>query len=297
MAGADPKHQQLEALNWPHRDKSRFIEIDGHHHHVQIFGEGPDLLLLHGTGASGHSFAGLAPLLAQRRRVIVPDLPGHGFTDLPRPGALSIDRVAGTMARLLAALDADPVAVVGHSAGAAVLVRMGLTGAIAPEIPIIGLNAAILPFRGAPNFLFPAIAKLLFLNPMTPRLFSATISPRGVKRLIDSTGSRPGAEAERRYLQLLKRPDHVAGALGMMANWQLDPLVDALPSLPQRLFVVSGMKDSAVPPEDAHKICYLAREARYIDLDGRGHLAHEEAPDEIAAVIEDLLSGTSLSSE
>jgi magnesium chelatase accessory protein len=43
----------------------------------------PTVLLLHGTGASTHSWRALAPLLARRCTVVALDLPGHGFTGTP----------------------------------------------------------------------------------------------------------------------------------------------------------------------------------------------------------------------
>ncbi len=51
--------------------------------HVQQMGQGPKLLLLHGTAASTHSFRALAPLLAPHFTLLIPDLPGHAFTETP----------------------------------------------------------------------------------------------------------------------------------------------------------------------------------------------------------------------
>ena len=72
----------IEGRNWPHRGHSRFVLAGRLRWHVQTFGPdtAPIMLLLHGTGAATHSWRDLAPLLAMRFRVIVPDLPGHGFT-------------------------------------------------------------------------------------------------------------------------------------------------------------------------------------------------------------------------
>ena len=53
--------------------------------HVQVAGDGPVLLLLHGTGAATHSWRDLLPLLAERFTVVAPDLPGHGRSDGPVP--------------------------------------------------------------------------------------------------------------------------------------------------------------------------------------------------------------------
>lgn len=82
---------QRDGPQWPHHQRSRFVQDGGLHWHVQTF-DGPDpqapwVLLLHGTGASTHSWRDLAPLLARRLRVLALDLPGHAFTGLP-PGGM-----------------------------------------------------------------------------------------------------------------------------------------------------------------------------------------------------------------
>ncbi len=129
-----------EGRDWPNREASRFVAAGGLTWHVQEAGEGPPLLLIHGTGAATHSWRGLLPLLAQGFRVIAPDLPGHGFTDpLPTP---SLPRMAKALAALLSVLGVAPMVVVGHSAGAAILARLCLDGAVAPRL-LVGLNAAL----------------------------------------------------------------------------------------------------------------------------------------------------------
>ena len=65
---------------WPRAETSRFVQVGNINFHVQVSGVGEDVLLLHGAGASAHSFAGLAARLSEGYRVIAPDLPGQGFT-------------------------------------------------------------------------------------------------------------------------------------------------------------------------------------------------------------------------
>ena len=74
---------ERDGRDWPNRAFSRFVEAGGLRWHVQVMGQGPVALLLHGTGASTHSFRDLAPLLARQFTVVAPDLPGHGFTAVP----------------------------------------------------------------------------------------------------------------------------------------------------------------------------------------------------------------------
>ncbi len=83
---------------------------------------------------------------------------------------------------------------VGHSAGAAILARLCLDGAIKPAL-LVSLNGAFLPFEGAARFLFPSIAKLLFLNPLAPRLFAWAADRKAVANLMRGTGSKHRSRA------------------------------------------------------------------------------------------------------
>ena len=66
------------------------VHVNGGDFHCEVAGEGPVALLLHGTGASTHSFRDLLPWLARRCTVVAPDLPGHGFTYYVIPTASPI---------------------------------------------------------------------------------------------------------------------------------------------------------------------------------------------------------------
>ncbi|MEM9056679.1 MAG: alpha/beta fold hydrolase, partial [Pseudomonadota bacterium] len=61
---------------------------------VVRLGRGPELLLLHGTGAAVHSWRDLAPRLAKQFTVIAPDLPGHGGSELRDPSVMSLPGMA-----------------------------------------------------------------------------------------------------------------------------------------------------------------------------------------------------------
>ena len=122
-----------DGLNWPNHAASRFVSAAGFQWHVQIMGEGPALLLLHGSGASTHSWRDLAPKLAAHFTVIALDLPGQGFTQAPPASGFSLSAMAQSIAALLHELRVAPALVVGHSAGAAIAVRMAIDGLIAPK--------------------------------------------------------------------------------------------------------------------------------------------------------------------
>jgi pimeloyl-ACP methyl ester carboxylesterase len=75
------------------------------------------LLLVHGWGADSHEWAWHIPALAATRRVIAPDLRGHGYSSTP-PGGYSPQHFAADLTLLLDHLGTGPVVAVGHSMGA-----------------------------------------------------------------------------------------------------------------------------------------------------------------------------------
>ncbi|WP_085338175.1 alpha/beta fold hydrolase BchO [Aquidulcibacter paucihalophilus] len=274
-----------EGMNWPHRQYSRFIQVGDQKWHLQTMGQGPPILLLHGTGSSCHTWAGLAPVLAEQFTLVMPDLPGHGFTQTPPESGQSLMGMARLVRDLLTALDIEPTALIGHSAGAAIAAEMTLSGYVRPQA-IIAINGAFQPFKGLAALLFPVAAHVLALNPLTIyAVASGAKDSRRIEKLMRSTGSEIPADMVARYRDLFTAPGHVAGMLGMMANWNLAPLVRKMAGLQVPIYLVSGAKDAAVTPASAQTLCQTVPQARFIPLPQLGHLAHEEDPNAVAAVV------------
>lgn len=298
MAGAagDRLVWERDGVNWPHREASLFVQAGGLRWHVQVFGRvesaRPALLLLHGTGSSTHSWRGLAPLLARHFRVLAPDLPGHGFTGMPEGGTLSpqlsLPGMARAVSELMFTLDIKPDIVVGHSAGVAIAVRMCLDALLAPQ-QVVSLNGALLPLGGLAGQVFAPVARLMAATPLVPRVFSWRASdPAVLHRLIAGTGSTLDPVGVALYGQLVRNPGHAAGALGMMANWDLPTLSRQLNRLTTPLHLVVGDNDRTISPRQAHRIramLPLAARLPITTLKGLGHLAHEERPDLVARVL------------
>ena len=264
---------------------SRYIRAGGLRWHVQDLGCGPPLLLLHGTGAAVHSWRDLAPLLATHFRVVMPDLPGHGTTSAPAFSDFSLPAMAAAVRDLLDAMGVSPLAVAGHSAGAAILVRMSLSGYLTPRV-IISINGALLPLSGFPRSMFAPLANLLARSPLVARLAAhRAANTQATARLIAGTGSRLDPAGVSCYRALLSRPEHVAAALAMMANWNLTELARDLPRLrpPLKLLVANG--DRTISPGEAVRVRALLPSAQIISLGDFGHLAHEETPQPVCDLI------------
>lgn len=271
--------------DWPNREASRFVRASGMQWHVQVMGEGPALLLLHGTGASTHSWAGLMPLLASGFTVVAPDLPGQGFTQAPPSEFLSLPGMARAITGVLRELDIAPDVAVGHSAGAAVAIQMTLSRQITPRA-IVSLNGALLPLGGMAGQIFAPLAKLLTVMPFVSELFSRRArDPQAIERMIEQTGSTLDARGIELYRRLASNPAHVAAALGMMANWDLRSFAAALPRLKVPLTLVVGSQDRTIPPSQAERVHEMLPQSKIVTLSGLGHLAHEERPEECAEII------------
>jgi magnesium chelatase accessory protein len=251
---------------------------------VQELGAGPPALLVHGTAGATHSWRGLAPLLAKTFRLLLEDLPGHGFTTSHQRADMSLPGIARALAALLAKLEFAPKLVVGHSAGAAIAARLIAEGKIAPDL-FVAINGAFLPFEGFAGQLFPAVARLLRVNPLAARFFAWTTDRGSVANMIAGMGSRLDARGVELYTRLLSAPSHCAGALDMMANWDLTRMQADLARIKCPVLLIVGGKDKAVRPEDAAKVAQLLPRATIETLPDLGHLAHEENPQAVAALI------------
>ena len=268
---------QRDGADWPNRAASRFVDAGGVSWHVQTMGGGPALLLVHGTGASTHSWREVMPLLAQHFTVIAPDLPGHGFTSPARGDGMSLAGMSRLVAELLGALGVQPELAVGHSAGAAILARMALDQRFAPRA-IVSLNGAFLPFAGVLRIFSPA-AKFLASTSIAARVAALRArDPTAVERLLESTGSSIDARGRALYARLVRSPGHVAGALAMMASWDLDAMPSQLHRLDVPMLLIAGTNDRTIAPGQADRVAALLPHGRVERLAGLGHLAHEERP-------------------
>ena len=271
--------------DWPFRDSIRRVASRPHDWCLIDAGpaDRPVLLLLHGAGGSGHSFRNLIPLLIPQYRVIVPDLPGQGFTRSGNRSRYGLDAITADVATLCKTLGVMPAFAIGHSAGAAIALRLA---ASLPLRGVVGINAALGTFEGAAGVMFPVLARALAITPFVPQLVAKLWgNPQTVSRLLASTGSPLDAAGQAQYLTLVRDAAHVDGTLGMMAQWRLDGLKAALPALQTPTLLIASGADKAVPASVSAEAARHLPNARYAEVADYGHLVHEEAAEAVAAIM------------
>ena len=268
----------------PSKKSNQFVNAGGLNWYVEEMGQGPTILLVHGTGASVHSWRDVMPMLAENYHVVALDLPCHGQTASQNSSNFKLESMGNGVAAVMAAMKLAPEIVVGHSAGAAILTYVCARKLLHPKT-FISFNGAFYPFEGWAGSLFSPIAKLAAFNPFLPRIVSGLASRAKVEKLMRDMGSTISSEGVDLYFNLFKQPSHVAAALGMMASWDLHGMEANLARLEPHSLFVAGDQDKAVAPEVADRAAARCRNATSLHIVGFGHLLHEENPRLAAEII------------
>ena len=100
----------------------RRLELAGVSTAVLEGGDGPPIVLLHGPGEFGAKWMRVIPDLVTSHRVVAPDLPAHGASEVP-DGPLDADRVLAWLAELIERTCPSPPTLVGHVLGGAIAAR------------------------------------------------------------------------------------------------------------------------------------------------------------------------------
>lgn len=236
---------------------------------VDIGGEGPAALLLHGYTDTSRSYQALANCLGQLR-LIIPDLPGHGDSDEDLQADLST--LAGDMVALMATLDIEPALVIGHSFGSLLALEIARMQ-IWPDAKIVTLAGSAWPALGGLAALEPIKAFRGEVDPSDPFLEQWYAGPVPLDRhfLERVRGEAVGMPVRiwHHYLELLEKTDFRSG-LGENV---------------QPVLAISGDLDTLFDTRHADGLSRALPSVRAIRLADRGHNLHWEAPEEIARLI------------
>lgn len=264
------------------------VDAGGLRWNVRQQGSGPDLVCIHGAGASLESWDALMPLLEDEFRITRMDLPGHADSEALPVGQFRLSVTAEVLAALCCEIDIERPLVLGHSAGGAIALHWAASGHWPQPGRLLAINPALLPFSGIAGVTFPTLAKLAAWTPFLDHAIASRARKTSeVARLIEGTGSRLTGPEMARYQGLMARPSHVRAVLEMMAGWRLDGLLSAWQRSGIELDVLVGDRDRAVPPERTREA--LAGCAEVVTEPHLGHLAHEEAPQVVAAWVRNVV--------
>jgi pimeloyl-ACP methyl ester carboxylesterase len=262
-------------------------------HVVDYGGEGPPLLLVHGTGMVAQVWSPVAAELQDSFRVLALDRRGHGESDKPETGYQRTD-IAADIGGVIDALGIEGCAAIGHSSGGTALIvcaadRPGLLGRLVAIDPIIFLPRAdsvagnpmadrVRKRRGSwpsADEMYRALSAKFPFNGWAEDALWAYVN-HGARRLADSSVTlKCTPELEARMYQ------H-DGSLDIFAK---------LAALQNPLLIVRGGRTDRFPCEYAERARATAPECTLVEMPDATHFAPMERPREVALLARRFLQG------
>ena len=265
-----------------------FAEIKAVRMRYFVGGDGPPLVLVHGLGGAASNWTELAPLLAGRHRLLVPDLPGHGGSSA-LPAVSGLEPFADRVALVAEREGMLPAPVIGHSLGGMVVLRLALRRPADVQAVVLAGAAGL-----SIGNVWGRELLSLFTSVRPGRLaarYRGWVSRSGLLRRIvfgfvsvaDPIGLTD--EAVEGFLAAQLLHTDVDGA------WQalrVDDPRQELEAVRCSVLVLWGAEDVQLPLDDAFEYTRRLR-ARLRVIPGCGHLLIGERPDACARAIEDFL--------
>ncbi|MEM0952992.1 MAG: alpha/beta hydrolase [Pseudomonadota bacterium] len=238
------------------------------------------VVMLHGLGASLHTWEPWAQSLAQDVRIIRFDMPGAGLSPPDTSNIYSDERMIDLLLALMEEKGLTTIDLVGHSMGGRIAWRFaaaqpdrlrrlvliapdgfaspGFEYDRAPEVPL--LMEAMRFFL--PAFLFEANLEASYANP---------------GRLTDQTVQR--------YYDLVLAPGNRAALLERTRQTRLRPPPPILKTISAYTLLIWGEMDAMIPFSNAEDYLAHLPNAGLVSFPGLGHVPHEEAPDKVLAAV------------
>jgi pimeloyl-ACP methyl ester carboxylesterase len=266
----------------------RVANVDGVRTRYFVGGEGPPLVVVHGLGGAAVNFTLLAPLLARRHRVLIPDLPGHGKTE-PLERADDLTAYADHVAALAELEGMFPAALIGYSMGGVISLRLAVsrpksvTGlALVAAAGIVSVSRRAEIWLAVTGALRPAQIMTRFRGTFArrPRL---RWLPFGLWGAVD-----PPALAPEGVLGFLEGPSqHTDVGMAGRALLRDDPRPD-LDHVRCPVLLLWGSRDRLVPLVDGFEYARRLR-APIRTLPAAGHLLVGEQPHACAEILVNFL--------
>lgn len=231
---------------------------------TRLLGEGSPVVVLHGLFGSARNLTGLSRALSADHRVLAMDLRNHG--ESAHDPAMDYAIMAADVAETMDAHGADQAAVIGHSMGGKVAMRLALT---APERVTRLVVADIAPVPNPPNFSAFTEA-MLGVTPEMSRTEAdtalATVVTDAAVRGFLLHNFRPGQGWR------IGLPE-IAARLTSIEGWVETSATYTGPTL-----FVTGARSDYVKPEYRPAILQLFPAVRFVAIKDAGHWLHAEQP-------------------
>jgi pimeloyl-ACP methyl ester carboxylesterase len=270
--------------------EGRVAEIKGVRMRYLVGGSGSPVVLVHGLGGAASNWVALAPALARRSRVLVPELPGHGGSS-PVAAAPNLNPFADRVAGVLEQEGVTEATVVGHSLGGSVALRLAMRHPALVGGLVLAGAAGISSRRRAAVYGLTVTALLKPGRRIAPHRRRVSRSPFLRTLVFGGWGAvDPVALSPDAALGFLAGPAMHSDTLSAVRALLLeDPRAD-LHAVGCPCLVLWGAQDTQVGVADAFEYARRLRAPLRV-IAGCGHLLIGERPDACLDAIESLSVG------
>jgi 3-oxoadipate enol-lactonase len=235
-------------------------------------GAGEPLLLLHGLGSSADDWEAVAPPLARRYHVLMPDFRGHGRSDKP-PGAYGVALFAEDIAALCAALGIRRAHVVGISMGGMVALQLAVAHpALVASLTVINSTPHMVPSGWRIRLALAIRVAILAL------FGSAVLARMLTRRLFPKPEQVALRERVRARLAANDRDVYLRATRGLI-GWTVR---DRLPEIRCPVLVLASERDYT-PVADKRAWAAQLPDARVEVIADSGHAAPGDQPAAVSA--------------
>jgi pimeloyl-ACP methyl ester carboxylesterase len=252
-----------------------YVEAAGIRLHVRDSGQkqAPAIIMLHGMGASLHTWDAWAEKLSATHRIIRFDLPGCGLTGADPTGNYTNERRIAVLAALMDKLGVQRASLIGNSMGG----RLAWTFAAANPARVSRLVLISPDGFASPGFDYgrppavPGILKVMrFVLPKSLLRQNLSVAYADPNRLSDAVVTR--------YHDLLRAPGVRGAMLAQMGQSVLVPPEPLLRQITVPSLLLWGERDGMIPVANAKDYSRALPHATLVILPALGHVPHEEDP-------------------
>ncbi|MGW8379459.1 alpha/beta hydrolase [Streptomyces sp. ODS28] len=264
------------------------VRVSGGEVAAGVFGDGPPVVLVHGTPAWSYLWRGVVPQLARTHRVFVWDMLGFGDSRTAPHAVPSIAEQARTLAELVRHWGLENPALVGHDIGGGVVVRAHLLHHV-PARALALLDAAVLgpwntPFTEHQQRYAEAYRTMpadVFADLIATRMRTATHRPMSAETAEAYLAPWYGEAGQGRWVDQVEAVGH----------HDTREAVERLGHITAPTLVLWGAEDTWLPAATADRLAAAIPAARRETVPGAGHFLPEDAPRETAAALGRFLAG------
>jgi pimeloyl-ACP methyl ester carboxylesterase len=274
-------------------EHSQFIDIEGMQVHYRDEGTGLPIVLIHGTGASLHTYDAWTKQLSKNYRVIRLDLPAFGLTGPNKNAEYSIERYTQFLSQFLEKIKVDKFHLAGNSLGG------NIAWNYAAEYPEKVLKLILIDASGLPTFIpQPAIfkmAKTPILNSLFLYITPKFIIRKNIEQVYADKLKVTDALVTRYHKMSLRTGNRKAFIDRAKTDFNLAEKVNLvkLKSVKTPTLLIWGAKDTWIPLGNGKRMDSMLPNSKLVILENSGHVPMEENPKESLEFLKSFLKETS----